>query len=81
MMQLGRDLQTRNNGSKPHLPLPNFLDLVLSGTYLSTMEGWKAELTQQGEDVRRSDNMTSTENWSGVIRMVEQQFTHFATAA
>lgn len=81
MMQLGRDLQTRNDGSKPHRPLPNFLDLVLSGTYLSTMEGWKAGLTQQGKDVRRSDNMTSTENWSGVIRMVEQQFTHFATAA
>ena len=52
---------------------------VLSGTHLLTSEGWKAELTEQREEVGKSGGMTSTRNWAMVVCMVVQWFTHYAT--
>ena len=55
------------------------LALVLPGTYLSTLEGWRADLAQQRKEIWRSDGMTSKGNGTWVTRMVAQGFTDYAT--
>ena len=54
---------------------------VLSGSNLSTSEGWKVELALHHEDIGRSVGMTSTGNGTRLARMIAQSFTHYATAA
>ena len=49
---------------------------VLSGTNLSTSEGWNVKLAYQREDIGRSAGLTSTGNWTRVTRMVAQRFNH-----
>ena len=59
----------------------SMLNVVLPNTHFSTLERWKAELTQQYEGIGRSDSMTSLGNWAQIGCKVAQQFTHYATAA
>ena len=57
------------------------LTLVLPNTHFSTLERWKAELTQQYEGIGRSDSMTFLGNWARICCKVVQQFTHYDTLA
>ena len=51
--------------------------LVLSGSYLSTLQEWKAELAQQRDEINRSAVMTYTQNLDRVAPVVAQLITHY----
>ena len=56
------------DGSNPHVDDPE-LASVLYGSHIPTLEGWKAELAKQREEIGRSTNMTSTGNrtWAALV--------------
>ena len=62
-----------------HKWLPT-IALVLFGSYLSTLQGWKAELAQQRDEIKRSAGMTCTQNLDRAAPVVAQLFTHYVIA-